>query len=100
MLWLSIIMIVLNIFTVSAYAVSKDNFAAKGLYLTGQAGIGKTESGFLDDLVIVSTTRIYNNPAFAGRIGLGYQLNRFLAIESGFSVGVAKLSKVTALFEK
>lgn len=65
----------------SVYAAGEDTFADRGLYLTGQAGFGAVNSGFLDGMF--GSMELSENLGFSGRIGLGYQLNRYFSVESG-----------------
>ena len=65
------------------FAVETDNFADNGFYVVGQVGSGKVDKGFLDDFM--GSTKLTNNSGFAGRLGVGYQLNRYFALEGGLA---------------
>ncbi len=60
-----------------------DNFSNTGPYAVLQMGGGQVNTGFLDNLF--GATELQHNHGFAGRLGMGYQFNRYLSIESGLS---------------
>ena len=60
-----------------------DNFATTGAYVIGQVGVAGINPGFFDDFI--GPVDIPSNTGFAARIGTGYQINRYFAIESGIT---------------
>lgn len=70
--------------TTPALASETDNFADKGFYLTGQAGAGFVNFGLMDDMM--SNMAMRDNTGFTGRVGAGYQINRYLALEGGVAL--------------
>lgn len=82
---LMILLLVATMFsTATALAAAKsDNFSDDGVYVVAQAGAGSVSLGFFDDFL--RGIDMKNNTGFAGRIGIGYQFNRYFAMEGGFS---------------
>jgi hypothetical protein len=69
--------------TTHALASNNDNFSDIGPYVVGQAGVGSVYTGFFDDLF--SSIEMQNNTGFAGRLGIGYQMNRYFGVEGGIT---------------
>jgi hypothetical protein len=81
----SSVSVLLMLQTVNVLAdVNSNNFNDKGFYLTGQAGQGVVNLGFMDNLF--GPISMEKNKGFAGRLGAGYQVNRYFGLESGLTL--------------